>query len=214
VSQHPHRRLPCGRPPAAGLLRLALALAAVFLVALGARSGIPNWCVVYESENPGQVAGALVILHQRDIDHRISDDGRSLAVPDSYVGEARIYLANSGFLTGLRIIDFPQSSSPSSGQDDWMYQRALQGELTRSIMQLEAVRACRVELTLENPGLPPEDQRGGSADIFVSLRAGEHLSTRLEQAIVTRVASTVEDAVPWDVSITDITGARPLHEPR
>lgn len=179
-----------------------LALATTCLVALGLWLALPGWRVVYEDEDPEQVASALAMLEAHAISYRLSDDHHVLSVRDHRAGEALIHLSAEDYLVGLEIIDFGPAP-PRASQDDWYYQRALQGELTRSILQLDAVEACRVELLL--PDLDPLQEEPGraSADILVRLRRGQGLSAPLAQEITAIATNSATQLEPSDVAIAD-----------
>src|SRR5215813_135527 len=86
------------------------------------------------------------------------------------------------------------------------YQRALQGELARTIMGLSAVEAARVHLALPERSLFVAEERRPSASVVVKLRPGRVLAEEQIGGIVHLVAASVEGLKPADVTVVDING--------
>lgn len=155
-------------------------------------------------------AGAIVQrLEEMKIPYRLTDGGATIVVPKGEVYRTRANLAASGALTGggsgfelfdktrLGVTDFEQQVN---------YQRALQEELRRSIVQLDEVEQARVHLVIPRKSVFVEEQQKTSASIAVKLKPLAHLKPAQVEGIVALVCGAVEGLQPEDVHVIDMAG--------
>ncbi len=86
------------------------------------------------------------------------------------------------------------------------YQRALQGELTRTISSLEAIQHARVHLVIPEKTVFLKEKPKGKASVTVKMKPGRSLTESQVQGIVHLVASSVQGIAPENVAIVDAKG--------
>jgi flagellar M-ring protein FliF len=164
---------------------------------------------------PEEIAAIRARLSSANIPYRLIQGGTGIEVPEHRFAEARVTLAAEGLPrsggkgyelfdeTSLVATPFVQSVN---------YQRALQAELARAIMQLEPVRAARVLIARPEPTPFVRDQRPPTASVVITLKPGASLSRSMALSIVSLVARSVEGLKPENVTVVDSTG-RLLSDP-
>ena len=155
--------------------------------------------------------GAVIeYLKTEKIPYRVSDDGGNIEVAAGRLYETRMALAGRGMPQGGGV-GFEIFDKQTLGMTDFVqrlnYQRALQGELARSIAELDAVEAARVHLAMPERSLFVAEERRPSASVVLKLRAGRTLAPEQISGVVHLVAASVEGLTPGDV--TDRRRERP-----
>jgi flagellar M-ring protein FliF len=196
------------------------------ILALGVGTlGIVGWLVVsgqrpdlvtlYANLTPGDAGQIVEQLKSNRVSYRIEDGGSRILVPSGDVHEARIKLATAGLPQGGGI-GFELFDRTSFGATEFVqklnYQRALQGELARSIGQLREVQQARVHIALPQPTVFSERERPVTASVVLTLRPGARLSPEQVRGIVHLVSSSVERLDAERVAVIDGAG-RMLSQP-
>lgn len=155
-------------------------------------------------------ASAIVTwLKDSNIPYELRGDGRSIYIPAEMVHETRLQLASSGLPQGGGV-GFEIFDKQSLGITDFVqkvnYQRALQGELSRTVASLAPVEAARVHLALSEKRLFKSQQQKSTASIVVRMVPGRSLRDHQVEGIVNLVAGSVEGLDPAYVSVVDTTG--------
>jgi flagellar M-ring protein FliF len=153
-----------------------------------------------------QITGAL---SQANIKYESKGDGSVITVARDQVGSARLMLASKGLPTsgsvGYEIFD----NSSALGQTDFVQtlnkQRALEGELARTIRSLKGVSSARVHLVLPKRELFEEEAAGPTASIVVGMGGGQ-LSGDQVRSLRNLVASAVPNLKPEKVTVVDESG--------
>jgi flagellar M-ring protein FliF len=154
-------------------------------------------------------AGAVVeALKAGRVPYRVTDGGQVL-VPAARVHEWRLKLATQGVPSGGHV-GFEIFDKNQFGLTDFAqrlnFQRALQGELARTIGQLKEVQQARVHLALPAPRVFSSQERPASASVVLRLRPGTMLRGDQVRGIVHLVTSSVEGLSPDRVTVVDSTG--------
>ena len=189
---------------AVGLLLLLAAAAA-----LAWRAMTPDYQVLF-SDLDAQDASAIVSeLERMKVAHRLEDEGRTVLVENSNVYPTRLKLMSKG--VNLRgTVGFELFSDADFGMTEFAqkinYQRAMQGELARTIMALEEVRAARVHLVIPESGLLRRGESHGKASIAITTRPGRVLQPAQVLGIQRLVAAAVPQIEPAAVTILDSRG--------
>ena len=155
-------------------------------------------------------AGAVLNkLKEQRIPYKLSDDGGAILVPASQVYEVRLTLAGEGLPRGGGV-GFEIFNQTNFGQTDFVqrlnYQRALQGELARTIMGFQQVLEARVHIATPKESVFVEDQKPPTAAISVKLRGREKLSEHEILSIVNLVASAVPGLTTENITLVDTSG--------
>ncbi len=154
-------------------------------------------------------AGALIDkLEKSKIPFRITEGGKTIAVPYEKADEIRLRLAREGLPgagVGYEILD-----KKTWGMTNFLqkvnYKRALEGELARTIRELEEVETARVHLALPEERLFGEDKVEPSASVLIRLKPGFRLSSSQAQGIATLLAHSIQGLNLSNVSIIDFNG--------
>ena len=187
---------------AAGITLLSIALAVVFI-------NQPDYKVLYtnlSTEDAGQITARL---QEKKIPYQLSPTGDMISVPSEKVSELRLELAASGLPKGGGV-GFEIFDAKNLGVTEFVqqlnYQRALQGELTRTINSLDEIQQTRVHLAIPKKSLFSEDQKKPTASVVVRLKSGRNLSDPQINGIAHLVSSSIEGMSPRDVMIVDSSG--------
>ncbi|MFH1138382.1 MAG: flagellar basal-body MS-ring/collar protein FliF [Pseudomonadota bacterium] len=157
-----------------------------------------------------QDAGAIVAkLKEKKIPFQLGSNGSAIQVPSEMVEETRLFLATEGLPSG-GAIGMEVFDGSSLGETDFMqhlkYQRALQGELERTIKKFAEVDQARIHLNIPKESVFIEDSKAPSASVVLRLHAGRTLSRSQLAGIVHLVSSSVEGLRRENISIVDTAG--------
>src|SRR5580658_639660 len=158
---------------------------------------------------PEDAAAIVQRLKEAGVEYRLPTDGGVVLVPSARLAELRLNMAAAGLPKTGRI-GFELFDKTNLGATEFTehinYGRALEGELERSVMSLDAVEQARVHLTFAKDSVFLEAQQPAKASVLVKVRAGAHLSPQNVVAISHLVASAVEGLAPDAVSVLDMNG--------
>ena len=175
----------------------------------------PDYKVLMTNLYPEDASRVVGMLQAAKEDYVLDDNGRTIKVPADRVYELRLQVAGEGNLHGQGI-GFEIFDEVQIGQTDFVqhinYQRALQGELARTITEFPQVEKTRVHLVLPQKSLFIEDQMPPSASIILQLKNDGKLAPNEIQGIVNLVSMAVEGLGPKYITVTDMKG-RPLYTP-
>jgi flagellar M-ring protein FliF len=148
-------------------------------------------------------------LKEMRIPYELSQGGTAVLVPSQNLYEARMNLAREG-LPRDSTVGFEIFDKTTFGATDFTqkmnYRRALQGELTRTILQLKEIEAARVHIAIPEPELYTDRETPPSASVLVKLKRGSILARGQVEGIVRLVASSVEGLSANNVTIVDVEG--------
>ncbi|MBW1778358.1 MAG: flagellar M-ring protein FliF [Deltaproteobacteria bacterium] len=159
---------------------------------------------------PSQEAASVTQwLKEQGVAYQLENNGRSIYVPAHLVYETRLNLAGAGLPrqggVGFEIFD-KQNFGITKFTQKVNFQRAMQGELTRTIAAMDPVRSARVHLVLPEKRLLAEQQRPAKASVVVELEPGRSLDTAQTQSIIHLVAGSIEGLDKNRVTVLDTTG--------
>jgi flagellar M-ring protein FliF len=161
--------------------------------------------VLYSGLKPQDAQAMGSRLAAKNIAYEISPDGGSVLVPSDKLDVARLETAAEGLPRNARL-GFELFDTPNWAGSDFSekvnYQRALEGELERTLQTLSEVEAVRVHLVLPRESLFSEQEHGSKAAVIVKTRGGT-LSHEARQAIPQLVASAVDGLRPENVTVVD-----------
>jgi len=158
-------------------------------------------------------------LAAKNIQYEISSDGKTVSVPSDKIDTSRMEVASDGMPHSGRL-GFELFDKLNWGQTEFdekvNYQRALEGELERSIQTLKDVDSVRVHLVLPTDSVFLDRQRNAKASVILRLKSGR-LSDDTQMAIARLVSGAVDELSPDNVTVIDGDTNRPLggrrHDP-
>ncbi len=187
-------------------LAVALTLAIASVIFLVAWTGRTEYKSLYSNLTEEDRALIEQRLREMGVPYKVTSTG--IMVPSDRLYPLRLKLASEG-LPQAGVVGFEIFDKTNFTMTDFLqkvnYQRALQGELSRTIQALSEVQQCRVHLSLPEKTLFGEEERP-KASVVLKLRPGVRLSKKQIQGIVHLVASSVEGLTPQDVTIIDSRG--------
>lgn len=173
-------------------------------------SSRPDYHLLYSGLSLKDAAAMHEKLSDAKIRVELKDSGHAIYVPSKDVYRGRVLLAAAGLPKDVSI-GFEIFEQPKFGLTDFAqqvnYQRALQGELERTIASINGVESARVMLVLPKERVfSGEAKTRASASILVNVGAGTVLASSHVQSIVQLVASAVPGLLPTEITVTDQNG--------
>jgi len=168
-----------------------------------------SYSVLFANLRQADAATIVAELEHSHIDYRLSDGGRTIMVPASAVDSTRLHIAGQDLpLQGT--VGFELFNSSSIGLTEFAQrinlQRALQGELTRTIMSIEGVESARVHLSLGEQSIFRGDRRPPRASVAVRTQVGRRLNANAVRGIQRLVAGAVPELEPGNVAVLNDRG--------
>lgn len=192
------------------LLLLAGAAAVVSVMAVfWMWSQQPDYRVLFSNYADKDGGSIVAALEKMNVPYKFSDSGTAILVPAAQVHQARLKLAAEGLPKGGNI-GFELLENQKFGVSQFVeqvnFQRALEGELERSIQSIGAVDVARIHLAIPKPSVFVRDQLKPTASVLLNLRPGRTLDPQQVSAIVHLVASSVPDLPTANVTVVDQNG--------
>lgn len=190
-----------------------IAILSSLLIALGAYGFIfsqKNYVTLYSNMDISQAGEIKTALEESGVtDYKISEGGTSILVLENQVDRLRMDLAVSGLTpengTGFELFDNSQLGMTEQ-ERQIMYQRALEGELRRSIVSLEIVEDARVHLNMNGESIFSRETDPSSASVVLSLKKNSNLSEAQVQGIVALIAGAVNNLSTEYIQVIDTNG--------
>ncbi|RKT25403.1 flagellar M-ring protein FliF [Paraburkholderia sp. RAU2J] len=196
-----------GNPRAPLIFAVALLVAIVAGLFLWSRA--PDYKVLFSNLSDRDGGSIIAALQQANIPYKISDNGGAILVPAEQVHEMRLRLASQGLpksgSVGFELMD-NQKFGISQFDEQINYQRALEGELERTIESISTVKSARVHLAIPKPSVFVRDKEAPSAAVLVNLYPGRVLDEGQVVAITHMVSSAVPEMPVHGVTILDQDG--------
>jgi flagellar M-ring protein FliF len=172
--------------------------------------------VLFSNLRTMDAATIVAELDKKKIPYRLEAGGTTILVPAKLVDGARLGVMSEDLpLKGM--VGFELFNKSDMGLTEFAqrinYQRALQGELARTIMSLDSVDTARVHLSIADPSVFRDDRRPSKASVTVLARPGREISSAAVRGIQRLVAAAVPDLSAEDVVVLDEHGATVSGEP-
>jgi len=172
-------------------------------------SGRPDYQILFSGLSAEDSGAMITQLKAKKIPYRISSDGGAILIPKEIVYETRMELASQGLPQGGGV-GFEIFDNSKLGMTEFVqnvnYQRAVQGELSRTINRFEEIESSRVHLVMPPKSLFVENEEPARASVVIKLRPGKTLNADQIQGIVHLISSSVSGLKPENVTIVDSFG--------
>lgn len=169
----------------------------------------PDYKVLYANVTERDGGAIIASLSQMNVPYKFAEGSGAILVPGDKVPELRLKLAQQGLPkgggVGFELMD-NQKFGTSQFTEQVNYQRALEGELVRSIESIGTVESARVHLALPKPSLFVRDQKKPSASVVLTLQRGRSIDEGQVSAIVHMISSSVPDLDAKSVTVVDQRG--------
>lgn len=185
----------------------------VVVVALAATAFVygrgPAYGMLFSNLAPDDAVAVTQRLKDDKVPYRLSDDGKTVYVPESDLADERVALAGSGAIkggaNGYELFD-RTNFGMTQFQENVTKTRAIEGELERTIDGLSPVQSARVHIASPDDTLYSSTQAPTTASVALSEKAGQSLSPAQVAGITKLVAGAVENLKPENVTIIDQNG--------
>jgi flagellar M-ring protein FliF len=177
----------------------------------------PDYKPLMTGMEPADAQALASRLAAKSIAYEISPDGKTVSVPNDKLDSSRLEVASEGMPHSGRL-GFELFDKLNWGQTEFdekvNYQRALEGELERTIQTLRDVESVRVHLVMPTDSVFLDREREAKASVILRLHSGQ-LSPDTQRAIASLVSGAVDKLSPHNVTITDADTNQPFtpHRP-
>lgn len=190
---------------ALGAVVLTVVAGAMVLSKTGGQTAMS---ALYTDLNSADAASVVDSLSARGVQYDLTDAGKTVLVPKDEVYDLRVALAGEGLPSsneGYALLD-DQGITTSEFRQRIDYQRALEGELAKTLTALDGVQSASVHLALPDQSLFIDEPATPTASVLVAGKAIGGITGDEVEAIVHLVASSVKDMQPDDVTVIDANG--------
>ncbi|MDQ1504311.1 MAG: flagellar M-ring protein FliF [Actinomycetota bacterium] len=190
---------------------LGLAIAAVVLggYMFTKWAAQPTWTPLYGNLSATDAGSVTSELKSKGVQYKLADSGATVMVPQAQVYQLRLDMSAKNLPTGgsqgYALLD-KQGITTSEFRQRVDYQRALEGELARTIGAINGVAGADVHLVIPADDVFSSDSRKPSASVLLRSAAGKKFGTDQVRAIVNLVAGSVEGLTPEAVTVADNSG--------
>ena len=188
------------------LVTLSTILGFVFIITW---AGKPDYQNLYAGLNPEDAGSIINYLKENQIPYKVSEYGNGIQVPKENVYEIRMSLATKGLPQGSGV-GFEIFDNSKIGVSEFSqninYQRALQGELSRTINRFEEIENSRVHIVMASKSIFKDYEDHASASVVIKLYQGRQLSKNKVQSIVHLLSSSIAGLNPENVTVVDSSG--------
>jgi flagellar M-ring protein FliF len=195
-----------GQKAVLGVAVVGVLLGGIFFMSWAAK---PSYAALYTDLDASDAAAITEQLDGRGTGYELADGGRTILVPRTDLYQLRLDMSAAGLpeggSQGYALLD-EQGITASEFRQRVDYQRALEGELTRTITAIDGVEAAKVHLVMPEEDLFSDDERQPTASVLVKTKPGKELTPGQVRSIVHLVSSSVEGLVPEQVTVADDQG--------
>jgi flagellar M-ring protein FliF len=191
------------------LLMLGVAAVVAVMGAVWMWGQQPDYRVLFSNFSDRDGGAIVAELEKMNVPYKYAEGGGAVLVPADRVHDARLKLAAQGLPKGGNV-GFELMENQKLGASQFVervnFQRAMEGELARSIESVSSVQAARVHLAMPKDSIFVSEQKAPTASVLLNLHPGRSLDPQQVSAIVHLVASSVPDLPPKNVTIVDQNG--------
>lgn len=155
-------------------------------------------------------AGTIVNdLETKGIKYKLENNGRNILIDDGLVDGYRLQLAMDGMMpessTGFEIFD--NTGMMVTDEDrQIMYQRALTGELQRSIMSLESISSAKVHLVMPEKSIFDTEEKAASASVIIEIKPSQKVTEDMIRGIAALISGAVDNMPIENIQVIDSKG--------
>ncbi len=188
----------------AGVLAFAVA-ALVVLYAVNR----PSYQPLFSNLSATDAASVTQRLKDDKVPYELSSDGKTVYVPSSNLSDERVAIAGANVLkgssTGYELFD-RTNFGMTEFEQNLDKNRAIEGELERTIGGLDPVEAARVHVAQADPTLYSSTSTSATASVAITTKPGMNLTSDQVEGITMLVSRAVDGLKPQDVTIINQDG--------
>jgi flagellar M-ring protein FliF len=171
----------------------------------------PNWAPLYGNLSGADASAVTQQLNADGVKYTLADGGATILVPQAQVYAERIALSGKGLPagdnggSGWSLLD-KQGITATDFQQNVAYQRALEGELAKTLQAMNGVNAAVVHLAIPKKDVFSSEQDKTTASVLLSLAPGTRLTSEQIRSVTNLVSGSVQGLDPSQVTVTDQSG--------
>lgn len=187
---------------------IVIVIAFLVFLALYRSGGSTGYAVLVENANPTDSAAIVARLEQDGVSYLLENE-RTILVPQDQVARQRMMIASEGLIkdrrTGFELFDTQQFGATAK-EMDVKFQRAIEGELARTISTLEPIQSATVHIAFPKDTVFTERQVPPTASVAVNIKSGSKLTRKQIDGIKNLVSAAVPKLANENVRIVDQKG--------
>lgn len=192
------------------LALIGLAVLVLGAVALSSWAAKPSLSPLFTGLSSTDASAVVDQLDAEGVAYELTDGGGTVLVPAEHLYPMRLKLAAAGLPAnadggGYSLLD-DMGMTSSEFQQEVTYQRALEGELGKTIGAMQGVEAATVKLALPQDSVFVSEKADPTASVFIRTKTGVDLSGDQVQAIIHLVSAGIEGMKTTDVAVIDASG--------
>src|SRR4051794_17121810 len=195
-----------GQKVVIGLLAVGLLLGGFFFYSW---ITAPTYSPLFSNLASTDASAIVDELNAQGVSYTLTDGGQTIMVPQDKVYDLRLAMSGKGLPagqdTGYALLD-QQGITTSEFQQKVSYQRAIEGELQKTLEALKGVRTAVVHVALPKDEVFVTDKSKPTASVLLDLTPGTTLSGEQIQAVTNLVSSSIQGMDPTQVTVADSTG--------
>jgi flagellar M-ring protein FliF len=185
---------------------IGLALGAVVLTRFAAQ---PTWSPLFSNLSATDAGAVVDQLKTQGVQYQLTNGGGTVLVPESQVYDLRVSLAGKNLPTGdgggWSLLD-KQGMTSTDFQQNVAYQRALEGELGKTLQAIQGVQTAIVHLAIPKKDVFSTTSDTPTASVLLALQPGTTLGRTQVRSVMHLVAGSVPGLDPSNVTVTDANG--------
>ncbi len=191
-------------------LVLAISAITLLVVLFSVYSNQVTYAALFTGLEIQDAAAIAADLDTRgNIRYKLENGGSDIYVDEKFVDKYRLDLAMNGMMpensTGYEIFD-DMGMMVTDEDRKIMYQRALEGELQRSVMSLTEIDSARVHLVMSEDSIFDTERREASASVILNMKTGAKLSADSVRGIIALITGAVDNLPEAKVRVIDAKG--------
>ncbi|CAL4318703.1 flagellar basal-body MS-ring/collar protein FliF [Buchnera aphidicola] len=190
------------------VLIILLVLAVITTISISIWRKSPDYQILYNNLSNEDGKKIIDQLNQMKIPYKFSEDSGELLIAKNNISDVRLFLSEHNLPhrgVGYEILDKEKFGLSQFGEQI-NYQRALEGELSRSIEKINAINNAKIHIVLPKSSLFLEDKKKPSASVILSLKYNQSLDHNQVNAILHLIASSISDLSIDNITIVDQFG--------
>lgn len=191
-------------------IMVGIAASVAIGVAVVLWSQTPSYGILFGGLAQKDSVAVAQALQEAGVDYRVDESNGAIMVPSQDLQEARMLLAGKGLpqsnAMGFELIQQDSGFGTSRLVENARYQKAIEGELARTIMTLAPVESARVHLAMPKQSVFIRNRKVPSASVALQLYPGRSLEQTQVEAITHLVASSVPELDASKVTVVDQKG--------
>ncbi|MEO7262390.1 MAG: flagellar basal-body MS-ring/collar protein FliF [Jatrophihabitantaceae bacterium] len=196
--------------PGQKVVTVALGLAVVIGgFAFSSWASKPSYAPLFTNLAPADASGIIDKLNANKTPYQLAANGTSILVPQKDVYDLRLTMSAEGLpsagTSGYSLLD-KEGITTSEFKQHMDYQRALEGELSKTIKSIRGVREAAVHLAMPQQSVFTDDTQKATGSVLLTTDPGATLSSGQVQSVVNLVSSSVPGLAADQVSVSDASG--------